>query len=109
MPSLSRIVNRVSHALAVTVLASACIAPLKLAKDDSPTVLSHQLLAAPNPSEKGPFPVHTLYYGSGTDNRRAEFHDSVTYKTRTVDGSKLAAAPSPQLGKERTKYWGFDF
>src|ERR1043166_7118153 len=30
-----------------------CVQPLKLARDDSPTVLSHQLLTAPNPAEPG--------------------------------------------------------
>ncbi len=37
-----------SVVLAVVALA-ACTQPLKLAKDDSPTVLSHQTITAPNP------------------------------------------------------------
>jgi len=99
----------VACSLAVSALTTACIAPLKLAKDDSPVVLARQLLTAPDPSQRGPFTVKTLYYGSGTDRQRREFRDSVTLKTKTVDGSKLAEAPNPGLGKERTKYWGFDF
>ncbi len=83
--------------------------PLRLARDDSPTVLANQLLRAANPSERGPFSVRTLYYGTGTDKRRAVFRDSVTLRTQVVNGSKFAAAPTPALGKERKKYWGFGF
>ena len=91
------------------VLAAGCVQPLRLARDDSPTVLSGPPLAAPNPAERGPFPVRTLYYGSGRDKNRAVFRDSVTLKTRIVDGSKFATAPTPALGKERKSYWGFGF
>ena len=62
------------------VLVAACTQTLKLSPDDSPTVLSHQLITAPNPGEKGSFAVKTMYYGSGTDKRRAEFRDSVALK-----------------------------
>ncbi len=93
----------------VALAASACVQPLRLARDDSPTVLANQLLRAPNPAERGPFPVHTMYYGSGRDKRRAVFRDSVSLRTLVVDGSKFAAAPTPALGKDRKKYWGFGF
>ncbi len=86
--------------LAVT----ACIQPLRLAPNDAPTVLARQELFAPNPSVPGPFAVHTMFYGSGKDKHRAEFRDSVTFKTPSVDGSKLATATP-----ERKKYWGFGF
>ena len=89
-------------------LASACVAPLKLAKDDSPVVLARHLITAPDPSVRGTHAVRTLYYGSGTDKQRAVFRDSVTLKTGTVDGSKLADVPG-QAGRDRTKYWGFGF
>src|ERR1043166_7553160 len=95
--------------LAVCLIAAACVQSMRLAKDASPTVLAHQLRTAPNPSAEGPFEVRTLYYGSGKDRRRAAFRDSVTLRTRTVDGSKLAAAPTPALGRSRKKYWGFGF
>ena len=91
------------------VLAAGCVQPLRLARDDSPTVLAGPPLAAPNPAERGPFPVRTLYYGSGRDKNRAAFRDSVTLKTGIVDGSKFASAPTPALGKERKAYWGFGF
>lgn len=101
-----------SRARAITVLLvtlSACVAPLRLVHNDAPVVLAHQTLNAPDPSALGSFAVRTLYYGNGTDKHRPEYRDSVTYRTPTVDGSKLAAAPTPALGRERAKYWGFDF
>ena len=99
-----------SAALAVAMLAaSACVQPLRLARDDSATVLAQQLIAAPNPGTPGPFRVQHLYYGSGTDKRRPEYRDSVTLKTQPVDGSKLAEAPDKALGRQRKKYWGFGF
>ncbi len=96
--------------LSATLLVAACIAaPLKLAKDDSAVVLSRQSIAAPDPGVRGPLSVRSLYYGSGTDKRRAEYRDSVAIRTASVDGSKLAGPPDPQQGKLRKKYWGFDF
>ena len=73
--------------IAVGLLFTGCTQALQLTKDDSPVVLSHQLISAPNPGEKGSFAVKTLYYGSGTDKRRAEYRDSVAIKTKTVDVS----------------------
>lgn len=89
-------------------LAGACVAPLKLARDDSPVVLARHLIRAPDPSTRGSHAVLRLYYGSGTDKRRAEYRDSVTLRTAAVDGSKLADVPG-QAGRDRTKYWGFGF
>ena len=92
--------------VASMVLAAACTQAMKVTKDDSPTVLAHQLITAPNPGEKGSFAVRTMYYGSGTDKRRAEFRDSVTIKTRTVDASPFVSIEPPQQ-KQREKDWGF--
>jgi dienelactone hydrolase len=92
--------------IASIVLASACTQAISLSKDDSPTVLSHQLITAPNPGEKGSFAVKTMYYGSGTDKRRAEFRDSVTIKTKTVDASPFVTM-APEVAKARDKDWGF--
>src|SRR4029450_6080356 len=90
-------------------LGAACIQqPLKLTTDDSPVVVSHQWITGPNPGEPGTYTVRTLIYGSGTDKHRAAFRDSVTLKTKTVDGSALVSAP-PDIAKSRSKYWGFDF
>src|SRR5215210_2124011 len=93
----------------LTFVAGACIQqPLKLTTDDSPVVLAHQAISAPNPGVAGTFVVRTLVYGSGTDKRRPAFRDSVTLRTRTVDGSPMVSA-TPEIAKSRSKYWGFDF
>jgi len=90
----------------IAIVAASCTQALKLTKDDSPTVLAHQMINAPNPGEKGSFAVKTMYYGSGTDKRRAEFRDSVTIKTKTVDASAFVSIDPPQA-KSREKDWGF--
>jgi dienelactone hydrolase len=105
--SRSRSALAVAGTSAITLIG--CIQqPLKLTKDDSPVVLSHQSISAPNPGLAGTYAVRTLAYGSGTDKRRAVFRDSVTLKTKTVDGSTMVSAP-PEIAKSRQKYWGFDF
>jgi dienelactone hydrolase len=87
------------------LLCSGCIQPTRLSRDDSGVVLARQALNAANPAEPGPYRVRHLYYGSGSDIRRPYFKDSVTIKTATVDGSKLASTED----KSRKKYWGFGF
>src|SRR6476660_3076075 len=94
------------RSIVAVVVTAACTQAMKVTKDDSPTVLAHQLITAPNPGEKGSFAVKTMYYGSGTDKRRAEFRDSVTIKTRTVDASPFVSIDPPQQ-KQREKDWGF--
>ncbi|MCC6928435.1 MAG: hypothetical protein IT359_05515 [Gemmatimonadaceae bacterium] len=106
---LAPTVSLVAGAVLAGITAGCLAAPLKLSKDDSNVVLSRQLIPAPDPSQRGTYAIKSLYYGSGTDKRRAVFRDSVTLKTATVDGSKLAAAPNPEQGKARKDYWGFDF
>ncbi len=94
-------------AAAVTLALAACSRPLKLAKDDSPTVLAQQTITAPNPSEPGPFKFVHMYYGSGNDKQRAVFRDSVTLKTKPVDISPYVTVP-PTAADDRKKFWGFD-
>src|ERR1051326_932116 len=89
---------------ALGLSAAGCVQPFRLAKDDSPTVLAHQLLTAPNPADPGPYQVRTLYYGSGKDRRRPEFREGGAIRTTPVDGSKLPTAPTPALGRSRKKY-----
>jgi len=96
-----------SAGLALTQLSlAACVQPLQLAHDDSPVVLAEQRIPGPSPALRGTFTVRTMYYGSGTDIRRPEYRDSVTLKTGTVDGSKLAGG-TPAVLAPRKKYWGF--
>ena len=93
--------------VALAIAAVACSQAIKLAKDDSAVVLSNLTIAAPNPAEPGSFAVKSLFYGSGTDQRRPEYRTGVTIKTKTVDVSPFASVP-PAQAKTRTKFWGFD-
>jgi dienelactone hydrolase len=86
----------------------ACVQPLKLSRDDSAMVLSRQSLQAPDPGQPGTYAVRTLSYGSGTDRHRPIYRDSVTIRTSSVDASAFVSA-SPEIAKDRKKYWGFDF
>jgi dienelactone hydrolase len=93
----------------LTLAAAGCIKqPMKLSKDDSPVVLARQDVTAQNPATTGTFRVRTLVYGSGTDKHRKAFRDSVTLKTKTVDGSPFVSS-TPEIAKSRKKYWGFDY
>lgn len=89
----------------LAVLLVNCSSTARLAPSDADIVLARQLIEAPSPASTGPHTVQRLYYGSGTDRRRAEFRDSVTIRTETVDASKLV-----DLGgqaDDRNGYWGF--
>jgi dienelactone hydrolase len=97
---------RCAPALAFAFVVAGCTQPLKLTRDDSRVVLSHQLIDAPNPGEKGSLAVRTMFYGSGTDKQRSQFRDSVTLKTKPVDASPFVAM-DPPTAKDREKYWGF--
>ena len=103
--------SRVRTSVAVLTLAALatarCSQPLKLLKDDSPTVLASQTISAGNPADKGTFAVKTLTYGSGTDIKRPEYGKDVTIKTKTVDASPFASITG-QAAKDRKKFWGFD-
>jgi dienelactone hydrolase len=95
---------RPTPALAALLLAS-CVPPVRLARDDSAVVLASHTIQAPDPTRRGAFPVRTLFYGSGTDRRRAEYRDSVTIETETVDASKLVDLGN--TARSRNDYWGF--
>nr|NIV30755.1 MFS transporter [Anaerolineae bacterium] len=60
-------------------------------------------LDLPDPSQPGPYSVHTLFYGSGDDRHRPEYQVDVDLVTRPVDGSALVERWSAL----RTAYWGF--
>lgn len=94
--------------LGLVAFAAACLVqPPQLAPSDAPRVLANRTITAPNPGLPGSFAVQRLYYGSGTDKQRAEYRDSVTYRTGTVDATPFVSF-SPSLDKSRRKYWGFD-
>ena len=91
----------------VTIAIAGCAQSLKLSPDDSKIVLAHQQLDAPNPADRGPYAVKTLYYGSGTDKQRRYYRDSVAIKTKPVDASAFVSM-QPEQAEDRKKYWGFD-
>lgn len=92
---------------ALAAALAACAQPLTLAPNDAVRVLANRSITAPNPGERGPMAVRRLYYGSGGDKNRAEYRDSLTYRTRTVDASPFARM-DPPTAKSRKRYWGFD-
>src|SRR5256885_5557347 len=81
---------------------AACAQPLKLTSDDSKVVLAHQLIDAPNPADRGPYTVKTLYYGSGTDKQRRYFRDSVAIKTKPTDASAFVSM-TPEQASDRSE------
>ncbi len=85
--------------------ASSCAPPPRLSPSDAPRVLAQHVLEAPDPGRRGPFAVRMLIYGSGTDRNRAAYRDSVAFRTRTVDASKLVDLG--ESAEERNGYWGF--
>jgi dienelactone hydrolase len=93
--------------LAAGVAAAGCTQALKFMKDDSAETLSRLTITAPNPGERGPHPVKTMFYGSGTDKQRAEFRTGVTIKTKTVDVTPFATVTG-DAAKQRRKFFGFD-
>jgi dienelactone hydrolase len=98
--------RRFARATACLLLfATGCAGPLRLAEDDSETVLARHTIDAPDPTAAGAWPVLQLYYGSGTDRNRAEFRDSVAIRTDSVDASKLVDLGTS--ARSRNRYWGF--
>lgn len=100
--------RRISTTFPVVVLLATltgCRGTIELAPDDSDQVLAHQLLDAPDPSQRGPFAMKRLFYGSGTDKNRPEYRDSVAFTTEPVDASKLISLGSS--ADSRNEYWGF--
>lgn len=66
------------------------------------------VLAAPNPSARGTYAVKMLFYGSGTDIRRAEYGRTVAIRTHSVDASDFFKDFKGWKRWARKKYWGFD-
>ncbi len=67
-----------------------------------------QNIDAPSPSEKGPYTVKTLTYGSGKDLHRPEFAEDVTVKTDSVNGVPFLDNWKGFAGWYREKFLGFD-
>jgi len=99
--------GRMRFVVLACLVVAGCSQTLKLMKDDSADVLSHQTISAQNPALTGPYTVKALFYGSGTDKQRPEYGSGVTIKTETVDASPFATISGSQA-KRRKDFWGFD-
>lgn len=69
--------------------------------------VSLEELGIDNPANTGSYEVEYFTYGSGTDERRADFGDEVKFKTASVDGSLLLPEWKGKRKKWRERYWGF--
>ena len=87
--------------IAAAAAVAGCYGPLQLTPSDHATVLAEQSLDADHPALPGPYRVSRLYYGSGTDQRRPEYRDSVSIVTETVDASKLVSLGASARRTER--------
>lgn len=85
-----------------------CRAPSLLVRDDSAVELTRSTITAANPAVPGSYGVRFLYYGSGTDRNRVVYRDSVTIRTRSVNGTPFLRGGDPKRLKARWDYWGFD-
>mgnify|MGYP001816595851 CR=1 FL=1 len=84
---------------------SACYAPMVFTESDADVVLNTRAMTGPSPAERGPYGVGYLTYGSGTDQNRGGFADSVAIVTDSVDGSDLLTWGGQRESRE--EYWGF--
>ena len=64
-------------------------------------------LNIPDPSQPGAYAVKLLTYGSG-DDRRPEFGEGATIKTRRIDGKPFVNKLDGWFASFRESYWGFD-
>lgn len=71
-------------------------------------VFEDRTLALPDPGKAGTFDIETFTYGGGGDLHRSEYAEDVTFKTKSVDGSRLVDRWEGPVGWARTRYWGFD-
>ncbi len=65
-------------------------------------------LNAPDPSQTGGYEVATLFYGSGTDQRRPEYGKDVDLRTEPVDASVFLPNLKGFRAWARRRYWGFE-
>ncbi len=75
--------------------------------DQQPMAVTEPQLQAANPAEAGPYKVATMFYGSGTDRRRAEYGKQVALKTTPVNAKPLLKNYKGFRARLRKWYWGF--
>ena len=107
---MSRIAQYVrwGAALGSAALLASCRPPSLLIHDDSDVQLAHTSIAGPSTGDPGSYTVKFLYYGSGNDKNRREYRDSVTIRTRPVNGTAFLKGGDKKRLAARWKYWGFD-
>lgn len=66
-------------------------------------------LAAPDPSQPGPYRVLSLTYGSGSDRWRPEYAAGAALKTTPVDATAFLDGNEGWRVSLREWYWGFGF
>ncbi len=100
--------SRLLSTLVLALATASCVQPARLVRSDAERVLATTTIDAPNPAEPGAFQVASFTYGSGTDKRRAAFRDSVTVRTRSVNGTPFLRGIDAKAARKRWKYWGFN-
>ncbi len=65
-------------------------------------------IKAISPTDKGPYTVKKLFYGSGKDLHRLEYGTGIDIKTDAVNGLAFIDDWDDFGGWWREKYWGFD-
>ncbi len=99
-------------ALGVIALGVMVVGLLRTPRDPNPALAQYRLagttLAMPDPGKPGPYRIRYLTYGSGTDRYRPEYAARASWRSHTVDGSRLDAEWKGLGGRMRCFYWGFD-
>lgn len=99
-------------ALGLASLTALAVGMVRTPKDPNPTLASFQLAGAtlnlPDPGRPGPYKVRYMTYGGGSDCFRPEYASKATWRSQSVDGSKLDKEWKGPVGWFRTLYWGFD-
>ncbi len=60
-----------------------------------------------NPGLSGKYDTRYFTYGSGTDKRRFDYGDGITYETDPVDARNIIPEWKDKKAKWRKRYWGF--
>ena len=105
----TRILAPRSASQTLTGTSQCTLSPLRTKKGCSWTrVLTTRSPRGPPKGAALPSPGTRSCMPASTPGGISTWIGSVTLRTPTVDGSKLASVPGP-AGKEREKYWGFGF
>jgi dienelactone hydrolase len=96
----------VAIAAAFPLLSALAMRGLESPVPDSRDARSNARVAY-NPHERGPHEVRHFRYGSGPDNRRATYGDSVTLRTEPLNLERFSAGFEGWRSSVHQDYWGF--